>query len=126
MGAYSRLWAVLLCILSLLEASCALNYSFPYGSEKIRGVSLAGWLVIDVSSPFWSFSRNVLSPRFGVWQQWMTPSLVAHTNSSVIDEWTFCQYQDRQTAARALEKHWKTFITEADFAAIAAAGFVSI
>ncbi|PPR05615.1 hypothetical protein CVT26_009136, partial [Gymnopilus dilepis] len=101
MGAYSRLWAVLLGILSLLEASCALNYSFPYGSEKIRGVSLAGWLVID---------------------QWMTPSLFAHTNSSVIDEWTFCQYQDRQTAARALEKHWKTFITEADFAAIAAAG----
>lgn len=26
----------------------ALNYSFPYGSQKVRGVNLGGWLVLEV------------------------------------------------------------------------------
>ena|ERR1700733_8917588 len=38
------------------------------------------------------------------------------------DEWTFCQYQDRSVALSALQNHWSTFITQNDFAQIAAAG----
>ena len=42
----------------------------------------------------------------------------------IVDEWTFGQYQDRNVATEALEAHWNTWITEADFIAIAAAGYV--
>lgn len=30
----------------------ALSYGFPYGHEKIRGVSLGGWLSIEVTMHF--------------------------------------------------------------------------
>ncbi|KAJ3508609.1 hypothetical protein NLJ89_g5656 [Agrocybe chaxingu] len=40
----------------------------------------------------------------------------------IIDEWTFSQYQTRAKASAALKKHWDSWITEADFKAIAAAG----
>lgn len=50
MGAFSRIVTALVGGLSLLDASLALNYGFPYGSEKIRGVNLGGWLVLEVST----------------------------------------------------------------------------
>ena len=34
--------------LCLLPATLALNLGFPYGSEKVRGVNLGGWLVLEV------------------------------------------------------------------------------
>jgi glucan 1,3-beta-glucosidase len=59
-------------------------------------------------------------------QPWITPSLFDNTGDSrIIDEWTFCQYQDRTKATATLKAHWNTWITEADFAAIAAAGYIS-
>ncbi|TXT12901.1 hypothetical protein VHUM_01302 [Vanrija humicola] len=83
-------------------ASRAVNTGFPYGSQKIRGVNLGGWLVIE---------------------PWITPSLFDNTgNDGIVDEWTFAAYQDRGVAAAALKRHWDTFYTEADFAQIAAAG----
>lgn len=42
-----------------------------------------------------------------------------------MDEWTFGQLQNKATAQAALTNHWNTWITEADFTAIAAAGCVS-
>ncbi|KAI0077473.1 exo-beta-1,3-glucanase [Panus rudis PR-1116 ss-1] len=75
---------------------------FPYGSQKVRGVNLGGWLVLE---------------------PWITPSLFDGTgNPNIIDEWTFGQLQDRATATAKLTAHWNTWITESDFAAIAAAG----
>ncbi|KAH7925913.1 glycoside hydrolase family 5 protein [Leucogyrophana mollusca] len=75
---------------------------FPYGSEKVRGVNLGGWLVLE---------------------PWITPSLFDNTGDTrIVDEWTFGQYQDRNVAEAALQSHWNTWITEADFADIAAAG----
>ncbi|KAH7927594.1 glycoside hydrolase family 5 protein [Leucogyrophana mollusca] len=75
---------------------------FPYGSEKVRGVNLGGWLVLE---------------------PWITPSLFDNTgNKSIVDEWTFGQYQNRDAAESALQAHWNTWITEEDFANIAAAG----
>lgn len=79
-----------------------INAGFPYGSQKVRGVNLGGWLVLE---------------------PWITPSLFDNTgNPNIVDEWTFCQLQDRNTAMGVLTNHWNTWITEADFAAIAAAG----
>lgn len=34
--------------LSLLVPSLALTPGFPYGSQKVRGVNLGGWLVLEV------------------------------------------------------------------------------
>lgn len=76
--------------------------AFPYGSTKVRGVNLGGWLV---SEPF------------------IKPSLYDNTGDSrIVDEWTFGQYQSVATATSALQAHWASWITEADFVAIAAAG----
>lgn len=73
---------------------------FNYGSTKVRGVNIGGWLVAE---------------------PWITPSLFDNTGDGrVIDEWTFGQYASN--AAGRLQSHWATFYTEADFAAIAGAG----
>ena len=34
--------------LYLIPATLALDFGFPYGSEKVRGVNLGGWLVLEV------------------------------------------------------------------------------
>ncbi|KAF7327738.1 Glycoside hydrolase family 5 protein [Mycena kentingensis (nom. inval.)] len=76
--------------------------AFNYGSTPIRGVNLGGWLVME---------------------PWITPSMFSNTNDSrVIDEYTYGQYVDADAAQKALKNHWETWITEDDFAAIAAAG----
>ena len=78
---------------------------FAFGQEKVRGVNLGGWLVLE---------------------PWITPTMFDDTgNSAIVDEWTFCQLQSRATAQAALQNHWSTFYTEADFASIAAAGCVA-
>ncbi|KAG1754937.1 glycoside hydrolase family 5 protein [Suillus paluster] len=75
---------------------------FSYGSEKVRGVSLGGWLVLE---------------------PWITPSIFENTgNNNIVDEWTFGEYQDYDTAKAVLQDHWNSWITESDFEAIAAAG----
>ncbi|KAJ3489581.1 hypothetical protein NLI96_g2026 [Meripilus lineatus] len=79
-----------------------INAGFPYGSQKVRGVNLGGWLVLE---------------------PWITPSLFDNTgNTNIVDEWTFGQLQDRNTARNTLVNHWNTWITQSDFAAIAGAG----
>ena len=56
-------------------------------------------------------------------QPWITPSLFDNTgNPNIVDEWTFGLYQDPGVALATLTQHWHTWITESDFAAIAAAG----
>jgi hypothetical protein len=35
-------------IACLLPTALAFSPSFPYGTQKVRGVSLGGWLVIEV------------------------------------------------------------------------------
>lgn len=86
----------------VVRADSPINPGFPYGSEKVRGVNIGGWLVLE---------------------PWITPSLFDDTgNDAIVDEWTFCEMQDRGTAQSALQNHWNTFYTESDFADIAAAG----
>ncbi|KAK1224186.1 hypothetical protein PQX77_012926 [Marasmius sp. AFHP31] len=91
-----------ICGLSLASSTLAINPRFPYGDQKVRGVNLGGWLVLE---------------------PWITPSLFDNTgNDGIIDEFTFGQFQDRGEALNVLRQHWDTWITEGDFAEIAAAG----
>ncbi|KAF5385032.1 hypothetical protein D9615_001239 [Tricholomella constricta] len=93
---------VLLCLSVASSSIAAVTPGFPYGSQKVRGVNLGGWLVLE---------------------PWITPSLFDNTGDSrIVDEYTFGQYQDRTKALNTLKNHWDTWITEADFQAIAAAG----
>ncbi|KAF7307162.1 Glycoside hydrolase family 5 protein [Mycena indigotica] len=88
--------------LSLLSVAFAIRPGFPYGSTKVRGVNLGGWLVLE---------------------PWITPSIFDNTGDpNIVDEWTFGERQPKEIAKATLTKHWDTFITEADFAAIKAAG----
>jgi aryl-phospho-beta-D-glucosidase BglC (GH1 family) len=88
------------CLFS--SSAFAFSPSFPYGSKKVRGVSLGGWLVLE---------------------PWITPSLFDNTgNPNIVDEWTFGELQNSNTAQQTLQDHWDSWITEADFEAIAAAG----
>ncbi|PPQ85378.1 hypothetical protein CVT25_006409 [Psilocybe cyanescens] len=76
--------------------------AFNYGTDKIRGVNLGGWLVLE---------------------PWITPSVFESTgNDNIIDEFTLGQLLDQQTAETLLKNHWETWITEDDFAQIQAAG----
>jgi len=93
-------------LLSTLVSGAAqdnpISPGFPYGSQTVRGVNLGGWLVLE---------------------PWITPSIFDNTgNSAIVDEWTFGQLQSHSTALSTLTQHWNTWITESDFAAIAAAG----
>ncbi|KAF8227308.1 exo-beta-1,3-glucanase [Tricholoma matsutake] len=75
---------------------------FNYGTDKIRGVNLGGWLVLE---------------------PWITPSVFDSTNNTaIVDEFTLGQMLDSQTAMNILHKHWDTWITEDDLVAIKAAG----
>jgi glucan 1,3-beta-glucosidase len=48
MSPLSRVFLAFVACLAIVPAIVALEYGFPYGKEKIRGVNLGGWLVIEV------------------------------------------------------------------------------
>jgi glucan 1,3-beta-glucosidase len=81
-----------------------LNQTFQFGVDTIRGVNLGGWLVTE---PF------------------IVPSLYElyiNSSSPAIDEWSLTTNLRADNNLSALEDHYKTFITEEDFAQIAGAG----
>ena len=82
----------------------SLDKPWSYGQMPIRGVNIGGWLSIE---PF------------------ITPSLFNsyNPNDGIVDEWTLTTKLGATNAAQTIEKHYSKFITEADFAAIQAAGF---
>ncbi|KAI9594786.1 glycoside hydrolase superfamily [Syncephalis fuscata] len=76
------------------------------GNDKIRGVNLGGWLVLE---------------------PWITPSLFEQfltvpEKDQAVDEWTFCEKLGREEAKRQLRAHWDTWVTEDDFRKLANAG----
>ncbi|KAI9057853.1 glycoside hydrolase family 5 protein [Trametes sanguinea] len=82
----------------------ALNETFKFGEDPIRGVNLGGWLVTE---PF------------------IVPALYekyVNTSDPAVDEWHLTQKLQADGAISDLEDHYKTFVTEQDFAEIAAAG----
>ncbi|TBU45754.1 glycoside hydrolase [Dichomitus squalens] len=84
-----------------------LNETFKFGEDPIRGVNVGGWLVTE---PF-------IVPA--LYEQYV------NTSNPAFDEWDLSQRMAADTAnggISQLENHYKTFITEKDFADIAAAG----
>lgn len=81
-----------------------LNAEWQYGTMKMRGINLGGWLSIE---PF------------------ISPSLFDgySTSDNVVDEWTLSQTLGATNAKTTLEQHYATWVDEQTFADIAAAGF---
>ncbi|KAI7866603.1 glycoside hydrolase superfamily [Spinellus fusiger] len=85
------------------EKTPALNEPFIYGQQKIQGVNIGGWLVIE---PF------------------ITPSLFDQfpQSAKVIDEWTLCEKLGPEEARKQLKAHYDSFIVEEDFKKISKMG----
>jgi glucan 1,3-beta-glucosidase len=75
---------------------------FNWGSQKVRGVSLGGWLVLE---------------------SFITPSLYNAAGAGVVDEWTYCEKLGKTEAKKRLTKHWDSFVTLADFQRLSRSGF---
>ena len=90
-----------------------LSEPWKYGTDHMRGVNLGGWLVLE---PF-------ISPALYEPYQ---PSSPGYGGIQAIDEWTLCTAIAANASsggvAKVIEEHYATFITEEDFAQIAAAG----
>ncbi|EIW85436.1 glycoside hydrolase family 5 protein [Coniophora puteana RWD-64-598 SS2] len=85
-----------------------LNQTFVPGTTRIFGISIGGWLVTE---PF-------IVPS--LYEKYINASTVA------VDEWTLSTNMRADTSnggINQLEDHYKTFITEQDFAEMAGAGF---
>lgn len=78
--------------------------AFSWGSTKLRGVNIGGWLVTE---PF------------------ITPSIYnAHSvTDEVHDEWTLCAKLGKQGCYNVLKPHWDSWVKLADFQKIKNAGF---
>ncbi|KAF1363043.1 glycoside hydrolase [Lizonia empirigonia] len=86
-------------------ASYKRGVDFNWGSTKVRGVNLGGWLVLE---PF------------------ITPSIFEFHSSPgypVIDEWTLCEKLGKQGCYDALKPHWESFVSLQDFQKIRDSGF---
>ncbi|KAG0152496.1 hypothetical protein CROQUDRAFT_35311 [Cronartium quercuum f. sp. fusiforme G11] len=83
----------------------ALSERWDYSANRILGVNLGGWLVLE---PF--ISPSVFEPFLDV-----------KDLPAVVDEWTLSVRLGSQLA-ETVERHYQTFITEQDFAEIASAG----
>ncbi|RDW93558.1 glucan 1,3-beta-glucosidase [Aspergillus mulundensis] len=70
-------------------------------ADKIRGVNLGGWFVLE---------------------PWITPSLFDEAGDEAVDEYTLTKILGSEKAAAILSDHWSTFITEEDFSLISQAG----
>jgi glucan 1,3-beta-glucosidase len=77
--------------------------TFDYNNDKIRGVNLGGWFVLE---------------------PWITPSIFDQwaDGGGVVDEYTYTQALGKPQALSLLQQHWNTWITESDFQEIAAVG----
>ncbi|KAI9698256.1 MAG: exo-1,3-beta-glucanase [Bogoriella megaspora] len=69
---------------------------FAYGSDKVRGVNLGGWFVLE---------------------PWITPSIFQQwaDSGTVVDEWTLTATLGKDAASKTLSAHWDSWITEDDF-----------
>lgn len=71
----------------------------PSLTQKIRGVNLGGWLVLEPWITPGLFSQFETTPR----------------DQTAIDQLTFNMRLGPEEAKRQLEKHWSTWVTENDF-----------
>lgn len=93
-----KLFSQFLSLASILSVS----------SQKIRGVNLGGWLVLE---------------------PWITPSLFdpyIDQTPQPVDEYTFCEILGKETALSKLKPHWDSWVTESHIAELAGAGINNI
>ncbi|AOA62628.1 Major exo-1,3-beta-glucanase of the cell wall, involved in cell wall beta-glucan assembly [Komagataella phaffii GS115] len=98
-----------LYLITLLFASLCSAITLPkrdiiwdYSSEKIMGVNLGGWLVLE---------------------PYITPSLFEAFGDDVpVDEYRYTERLGKSLALDRLQQHWSTFYDEKDFQDIAAYG----
>lgn len=79
-------------------------FGFDYGVEKIRGVNIGGWLVLE---------------------PWITPSLFQQfegKQNPAVDEWTFCEILGKGEAERQLRRHWDSWLNEGEIVKLAHSG----
>ncbi|PGG96511.1 hypothetical protein AJ80_09817 [Polytolypa hystricis UAMH7299] len=103
----SRLLRILLAVLPFLSFA-GRAYATPefrltsrsIANLPVHGVNLGGWLVLE---------------------PWITPSVFEQAGEGAVDEYTLSQNLGGN-AKRRLSQHWNSFITEADFVRIKAAG----
>lgn len=71
--------------------------------DKIRGVNLGGWLVLE---------------------PWLTPSLFEQFDPAdhVVDQWTFCAKLGHDECRRQLQHHWETWLQEDDLRQLSESG----
>ncbi|RYO96449.1 hypothetical protein DL766_003954 [Monosporascus sp. MC13-8B] len=77
------------------------DLNFNFGQDKIRGVNLGGWLLLE---------------------PWITPFIFEATPDEVVDEFTYTEVLGPAEAKTRLEEHWSSWITESDFGEIASKG----
>lgn len=53
-----RLLGLFLTLAPAVTLAVPINFGFPYGQQKVRGVNLGGWLVLEVSFQF--FGRRII------------------------------------------------------------------
>jgi len=98
MGSLKNLVAVCLVIAITMtkSASAQSGTDWNYWTMKAWGANLGNWLVLE---------------------RWMDHTIFNQYAPNAEDEWTFCQHASNP--AQALQNHWNTFITEADFQMLA-------
>jgi len=99
--------ALSLCSAAFAAPAEKRKVDFNWGSEKIRGVNIGGWLVLE---------------------PWITPSLFDKANQGrpqqdIVDEYTLGEKLGHDAALAILREHWNTFTTWQDFKKIKDAGF---
>ncbi|VEU20268.1 DEKNAAC101161 [Brettanomyces naardenensis] len=96
--------AVVSALLSFVSAAPIVlkKRDWDYSSEKIHGVDIGGWLVLE---------------------PYITPSLFeAFGDNPPVDEYHYTQWLGKEEASNRLQNHWSTWITETDFSYIAGMG----
>eukprot|EP01102_Stenamoeba_stenopodia_P014851 TRINITY_DN4992_c0_g1_i1.p1 TRINITY_DN4992_c0_g1~~TRINITY_DN4992_c0_g1_i1.p1 ORF type:complete len:552 (+),score=124.99 TRINITY_DN4992_c0_g1_i1:59-1657(+) len=78
--------------------------------DRIRGVDIGGWLVLE---------------------PWIVPSLFTQfenlpPNQTAVDEYSFCSILGQEAASQQLTAHWESWFTEEDAAQIAKLGLNTI
>ncbi|CAI9630229.1 glycoside hydrolase family 5 protein [Alternaria burnsii] len=104
---FSRaLVALSLCASAIAAPTEKRGVDFNWGSEKIRGVNIGGWLVLE---------------------PWITPSIFDAANQGrpgdIVDEFTLCEKLGHDAALSILRNHWDTWVRWEDFNKIKQSGF---
>jgi glucan 1,3-beta-glucosidase len=94
-------------LISFREPIQKRSVSFNWGSAKVRGLNIGGWLVLE---------------------PWITPSIFQNLDQSlgIVDEYTLTQKLGTTAAYNILKPHWDSWCTFTDFQKIANAGFNTV